>query len=279
MQHLDSERLAAFDHDRFTAAERAHVAACASCRGEVEAYAQLVQLAGALGTSDAADTGHRLSSWESIAGGLRQPVAPIDASLNAPQTAPIAASVVASVTAPTTEPIALAARRAPVLSSPWWSRSSLRAAAAVALMAGGAVLGRASSGAPLSSPDRLASVAGVMAESLGLGDVSLRPATYGATGEFASVNQATNLLNRAQRDYERASLWLAANDSTPHDSDVYRARLAALDQMMAASRAALSDAPQDPVLNQYYLAAFSAREATLQQLGTSLPVGKTIERY
>jgi hypothetical protein len=86
-------------------------------------------------------------------------------------------------------------------------------------------------------------------------------------------------LNRAQRDYERASLWLAANDSTPHDSDVYRARLAALDQMMAASRAALSDAPQDPVLNQYYLAAFSAREATLQQLGTSLPVGKTIERY
>ena len=53
-------------------------------------------------------------------------------------------------------------------------------------------------------------VAGVMAESLGLGDVSLRPATYGAAGEFASVGQATSLLSRAQRDYERASLWLAA---------------------------------------------------------------------
>ncbi|WP_411279841.1 hypothetical protein [Gemmatimonas sp.] len=275
MQHLDSERLAAFDHESFTAEERVHVAACASCRREVAAYAQLVQLAGALVTRDAAETGHRLSSWESIAGGLRQDVAPIAGSFGAPHSAPIAAPVAA----PTTEPIAVATRRSPVLSSPWWSRSSLRAAAAVALMVGGAVLGRISSVSPLLSPDRSASVAGVMAESLGLGDVSLRPATYGAAGEFASVDQATSLLTRAQRDYERASLWLAANDSRPHDSDVYRARLAALDQMMAASRAALGDAPQDPVLNQYYLAAFSAREATLQQLGTSLPVGKTIERY
>ncbi|WP_310571178.1 hypothetical protein [Gemmatimonas sp.] len=257
MQHLDSERLAAFDHDAFSPEEHAHLAACATCRGEVAAYAQLVQMAGALVTHDVTDTEHRLSSWESIASGLRQG----DRSTPAPvvQQAPI------SLTS------------APV--TPWWARSSLRVAAAVALMAGGAVLGRVSAGSPLVSSARTAGVAGVMAESLGLGDVSLRPATYGAAGEFASVSQATSLLNRAQRDYERASLWLAANDSTPHDSDVYRARLAALDQMMAASRAALSDAPQDPVLNQYYLAAFSAREATLQQLGTSLPVGKTIERY
>ena len=47
----------------------------------------------------------------------------------------------------------------------------------------------------------------------------------------------------------------------------------------AASRAALRDAPQDPVLNQYYLAAYTAREATLQQLMGTLPVNKTIERY
>ncbi len=255
MQHLDSERLAAFDHETFTAVEQAHLAACAHCRGEVEAYARLVQRAGALVARDAASTGPRLSSWESIASGLRQ---------NA---------------APTMEPIAFAPGRSPLLSSPWWSRSSLRAAAAVALIAGGAVLGRASSGASLLSADRAARVAGVMAESLGTGDVSRRPVTSGESGEFVSVGQATSTLSRAQRDYERASLWLAANDSIPHDSDVYRARLAALDQMMAASRAALTDAPQDPVLNQYYLAAFSAREATLQQLGTSLPVGKTLERY
>jgi hypothetical protein len=265
MQHLDSERLAAFDHEAFTPEEHAHLAACATCRGEVEAYAQLVQRAGALVTQDAADTDHRLSSWESIAGGLRQddPSAVI--------------AIARRDVVPASAPLAIPRASAPA--TPWWGRSSLRAAAAVALMAGGAVMGRITSGAPLLFSERTGRVAGVMAESLGLGDVSLRPATYGAAGEFASVSQATSLLNRAQRDYERASLWLAANDSTPHDSDVYRARLAALDQMMAASRAALTDAPQDPVLNQYYLAAFSAREATLQQLGTSLPVGKTIERY
>lgn len=265
MQHLDSERLAAFDHDAFTPEEHAHLAACATCRGEVEAYAQLVQMAGALVTNDVTDTDHRLSSWDSIARGLRQ----ADGAMSVPVMPPATVSAAA--------PIPISAASTPV--TPWWARSSLRAAAAVALMAGGAVLGRVTAGSPLVSSDRPADAAGVMAESLGLGDVSLRPATYGAAGEFASVSQATSMLNRAQRDYERASLWLAANDSTPHDSDVYRARLAALDQMMAASRAALSDAPQDPVLNQYYLAAFSAREATLQQLGTSLPVGKTIERY
>jgi hypothetical protein len=262
MQHLDSERLAAFDHETFSPEEHAHLAACATCRGEVEAYAQLVQMAGAVVTLDVTDTDHRLASWESIASGLRQ----ADRARPDPE---VSRDAVAAA-----EPIPVSRATAPV--TPWWARSSLRAAAAVVLMAGGAVLGRVSAGSSLVSSDR---TAGVMAESLGLGDVSLRPATYGAAGEFASVSQATSMLNRAQRDYERASLWLAANDSTPHDSDVYRARLAALDQMMAASRAALSDAPQDPVLNQYYLAAFSAREATLQQLGTSLPVGKTIERY
>ena len=53
----------------------------------------------------------------------------------------------------------------------------------------------------------------------------------------------------------------------------------ALDQMMAASRAALRDAPQDPILNHYYLAAYNAREATLQQLVSTLPADKVIERY
>ena len=48
---------------------------------------------------------------------------------------------------------------------------------------------------------------------------------------------------------------------------------------MAASRAALRDAPQDPILNHYFLAAYNAREATLQALGGALPVDKTLERY
>ncbi|MFN7457220.1 MAG: hypothetical protein ACK5U0_07465, partial [Gemmatimonas sp.] len=91
--------------------------------------------------------------------------------------------------------------------------------------------------------------------------------------------QATVALNGAQREYERAALWLASNDTTQRDPEVFRARLAALDQMMEASRVALRDAPQDPLLNHYYLAAYSAREATLQALSSALPVDKIIERY
>lgn len=108
-----------------------------------------------------------------------------------------------------------------------------------------------------------------------------RSASGAMTGapSFASVTDATAALTRAQQEYERASLWLASNDTTSRSSDVYRARLAALDQMMAASRAALRDAPQDPVLNHYFLAASTAREATLQQLSAALPVDKTIESY
>jgi hypothetical protein len=33
------------------------------------------------------------------------------------------------------------------------------------------------------------------------------------------------------------------------------------------------------VLNQYYLAAYTAREATLRQLGASLSVDRVMERF
>jgi hypothetical protein len=49
--------------------------------------------------------------------------------------------------------------------------------------------------------------------------------------------------------------------------------------MLTASRAGLFEAPQDPVLNQYYLAAYTAREATLRQLGESLPVDRVMESF
>ena len=70
---------------------------------------------------------------------------------------------------------------------------------------------------------------------------SVRAVSTGVSDTFVSVGQATDVLSSAQRNYENASLWLAANDTTVRSSDVYRARLAALDQMMTASRAALRD--------------------------------------
>lgn len=277
MQHLDSERLAAFDHESFSAEELAHIAACAQCHGEVAAFTQLVQLTGEWAAADDAQAVGRLSSWDAIAGGLRHQTEAVPATAPTVPTSvstAVDATVAATVNASEQMP---APWRPRVSSGPWWSRPSLRAAAAVALIAGGMVLGRASAVMPTFSNDRL--MIGANAESGLIRDGSPIPVGYAARGEFTTAADAMQTLARAQRDYERASVWLAVNDGRPNDSDVYRARLAALDQLMATSRAALSDAPQDPVLNQYYRSAYSAREATLQQLGTTLPVGTTIERY
>jgi hypothetical protein len=65
----------------------------------------------------------------------------------------------------------------------------------------------------------------------------------------------------------------------PTSPDTYRTRLAALDNVMTEMRSALHEAPQDPVINQYYLATVGAREATLRQLGTTLPAGARLNRF
>lgn len=274
--HLDAERFAAFDHEPFTDAELAHLSACASCRAEQAAMAHLVDLAhGVLvaeaAAEDAGQTAPRLVSWEQIAAGLARDARQdgrLDV-LNAPAAASPATAHSASVAALPEQRFRVAGSRSLLF------RRLQYAAAAALLVSAGAALGRltgpSSNGLSLARASQEA-----VAESLGLSAGALPVSN---TSGFASVQEASTVLERAQRDYERASLWLAANDTVQHDSEVFRARLAALDQMMAASRAALRDAPQDPVLNQYYLAAYTAREATLQQLMGTLPVNKTIERY
>ena len=162
----------------------------------------------------------------------------------------------------------------PTAGMPMWMRS----VAALALLAGGIAGGRMSADTTLNPFAAVASTGSTTSSGIA-SSTMLRSASLGGADTFASVEQATAVLSKAQSEYERASLWLAANDTTVHASDVYRARLAALDQMMAASRAALREAPQDPVLNNYYLAASTARETALQQLSSALPVDKTIEGY
>ena len=230
MPHLEPERLAAFDHERFTEEEQAHLASCATCQRELEAMAALVTRAGMMRAHHDPD-GPLLSFEQIMAGGM-----------------PVAShgeSVARSIAAP----------GQPHASVPW-GVAARRVAAALVLMAGGVVVGRLTS-------------------------TEIETATATAVDPVAPLTtaSATALLDRAQRDYERAALWLAANDSIPQSSEVYRARLAALDEMMAASRAALREAPQDLLLNHYFLSAWAAREATLQQLGAALPVDKLVERY
>lgn len=250
MQHLEPGRLAAFDHDPFTDDELAHFASCVVCRTEREAHEQLVALAGATRAGESDPNAPRLVSWERIAAGLR------DEGM-------LAGAVVVSVADQPATPVQRIAD-VPAPRRRWFVQVRRLAAAAV-LVTGGAMLGRIGVGGVTMATD---GSSGAPVQTVGNSD-----------GSFGSVDEATTVLNRAQRDYERASLWLASNDTTVRNSDVYRARLAALDQMMAASRAALREAPQDPVLNHYYLAAYTAREATLQQLVGTLPVDKVIERY
>ncbi len=265
--HVSPERFAAFDHDRPTTDELAHLVGCAICRAERNAYLNLQTMASALSGPTAPDA-PRLTDWERLAGALRR-----DGLLTSPvEPAPDDVPLVVPLAARSAERMVVetpAARVTPAFrGTPVW----LRIAAAVLLTAGGTVFGRLTAGGSLLP-------LGTATSGSSAGDPAA-PALASIEGtSFSSVQQASELLYRAQHDYERASLWLAANDTSVHDSDVYRARLAALDQMMAASRAALREAPQDPVLNRYFLAAYTAREATLQALGGTLPVDKSLERY
>jgi hypothetical protein len=104
-----------------------------------------------------------------------------------------------------------------------------------------------------------------------------------AAPTFASSQAAMQVLTSAQQQYSDAAAYLAAQDTTSHfiglNVNTYRARLTALDNIVASTRTALYQAPQDPVLNQYYLSAVAAREATLRQLQAALPAKQQLERY
>ena len=104
----------------------------------------------------------------------------------------------------------------------------------------------------------------------------------GTPSEFHSPEEAWATLNRAGEEYQRASSYLSASNTEvpmPTTPETYRTRLAALDNVMTEMRSALHEAPNDPVINQYYLATVGAREATLRQLGTTLPAGARLNRF
>jgi hypothetical protein len=164
------------------------------------------------------------------------------------------------------------------------SRSWMQAAAALLLVAGGAAIGRFT--APGSATENAASPSAETASAAGqtpaTGQVAnATPASNGAA-EFRSPEEAWAVLNRAGEEYQRASAYLSASNTEvplPTNPDTYRTRLAALDNVMTEMRSALNEAPHDPVINQYYLATVGAREATLRQLGTTLPAGAKLNRF
>jgi hypothetical protein len=134
---------------------------------------------------------------------------------------------------------------------PW-----MRAAAAVLLLVGGIAIGRTTIALPSSSAVN--------------GSPSQSAAPNTGDASFASVEEASASLDNAREEYERASRFLAANNTSTSNNDssaIYTARLAALDQVVNATENALQKtAPHDPVINQYYLATMGARVATQQMV-------------
>ena len=247
MPHLPADRLIELGESEPTNTELAHLGACAECERERRAYRALRELASAEGAS----VGAPLTSWDSLSAALR------DEGLMTRKSAQIL-----TLTPPGTPAVARPRR--------WHAGAwALRAAAALLLVAGGVVIGKSAASVEMSPPQTTA------AADPTLGTVA------NFAGSYTSNAEALAALYRAQREYERAATFLMTNNPVADETepDVYRARLAALDNVMQASMTALEDAPADPVINRYYIAAAGARESTLRQLQTSLPPGSRIDSY
>lgn len=167
------------------------------------------------------------------------------------------------------------------------SQRWMQVAAGLVLAVGGVAAGRASAGASLlpTTASTVASTdvapANVASNVASNGDAT--NASLISSPSFKSPDEAWATLNRAGEEYQRASAYLSASNNPipmPASPSQYRTRLAALDNVMTEIRGALKAAPQDPVINQYYLTTVSAREATLRQLGTTLrPEGVSLNRF
>jgi hypothetical protein len=156
--------------------------------------------------------------------------------------------------------------------SRWWTSSQpwLQSAAAVLLLIGGIAIGRATIALPSALPTTAGNPTPAVASATTPTTSSNQSAlSTTANASFASADEASAALNRAVKDYQRASEFLAVSNGSPAMRDsvaMYSARAAALDKIENATVSALQTAPHDPVINQYYLATMGARVATQQQL-------------
>lgn len=248
MSHLTTDRLAAIADDTPTADEATHVAGCWDCRAELAAFRRLVRM-----SAMAPIPMEPLSAWSRLAPQLRAEGLIVDLARAEGESRGGGGSVT----------VIHDRRRKPVFEVRTWA---LRAAAGLALLVGGAVMGRVSAGLPV----------------LGATAANAIPVATMPTA-FQSNDEAMRALTVAQQQYQSAASFLAAQDTGGRfigmNQDAYTARLAALDEIAAAARAALYRTPQDPMLNQYYLTTLGAREATLRQIGATLPDSRRLERY
>jgi hypothetical protein len=173
----------------------------------------------------------------------------------------------------------------------------MQVAAGLAIAVGGAAVGRATAGAPVIPSSSVQTASNVIQPTNDGSSFNSTVSEQGAVtttapddasslassgGAFKSPDEAWDVLNRAGAEYQRASAYLSStgvSQTMPNEPEQYRTRLAALDNVMTEIRGALDKAPQDPVIKQYYRATVGAREATLRQMGTTLPAGARHNRF
>ncbi len=241
MLHLHTERLAELGDDTPTLEEATHLASCASCACERDAYRALVAMAAA----EKEPFGLPLTRWDAIAAELKVPT--------------LAVSDITAVRGT--------------------SRRMLQIAAALLLVAGGAMFGRVSAGARLLPGDADQQTASASPNS------SAAPSTTQLVSDsttFASAEEAHVAQRRSEALYQQAAAYLARVDTTGIGSGspvAYQSRLAALDRVISTTREAMREAPHDPVINSYYLTTLGQREATLRQLNTALPASLNLSSF
>jgi hypothetical protein len=230
MLHLSNERLAALVDESPTPAELMHLTGCADCTRERAMFRNLASLA----SSESNRIGQPLTNWDSVA-----PVLVADGVIDNGRGLQL---------------------RARAVRRPW-----LQAAAAVLLIAGGMMAGRATTGAPI----------------LPIAESNHTATGLDTTGRFKSVADAQQVQAQSQALYETATAYLAQNDTSSHvDSpSSIRTRLAAIEQTQDVMGEALKKAPYDAVINGYYLSTLGQREATLRQLNAAMPASMKMTSY
>ena len=245
--HISGQRLAALADERPTTDEHAHLSRCAECARELEAHRSLLSLA----ETERGSMGIPLTRWNTLAERLREE------------------GLITS-----DEPGSVTAEWASPIKRHYSTRALLRIAAALMLVASGAVIGRASTGAPILP----GGIAGISQP-----DVARGPLAGSVPTAYASVEEARRAMDFFAGQYQSAVSFLAANDSTIGSSSetpaVMRTRLSALDRVQRTMGEALKTAPYDPVINGFYLSSFGQREATLRQLNTVLPEGVRLNSF
>jgi hypothetical protein len=248
MLHLDPERLAALADSEPTSDERAHLDVCEHCAREILAYRSLLAIAAA----QRGAIGEPITTWDTLAPRLR------------------ADGLLATGDA--------GRRRFRVLGRPW-----SQAVAAAVLLAVGVATGRLSARPGAEGASEFATVGSraETASSQNAGGQLVSNVQDAGQNVFPSADSALRALRRSEQTYRLAAAYLSSADAADSgDPARYRMRLAALDKISDAALEAVNTAPQDPVINQYYLSTVSARQVTFHQLGRALsPAGVRLVGY